>query len=263
MMYEIFPEKLSERWLIIYIDDIIFCSMTWEEYMFRISRGLGKIKSVNTNISLKKWNFGFKELKAIGDIVSGLSLGIDKKKVAEVLMKPIPQNKQKIQSFLGFSAYYRQQIEDFASIERPLYSLSDKDTVFEMTVDIVKAFESLRQDLTTTPLLLMPDFKLPFKIYKTPPGDGLGASLNKVQIISDEPVEQPICLIYRKIKLTEARYRAAKMECFCLFWALEKINSFLERCVFEFRTVCTAIKSLLNMKTPNRNMLRWKIAIQE
>ncbi|MBW0585248.1 hypothetical protein O181_124963, partial [Austropuccinia psidii MF-1] len=75
-----------------------------------------------------------------------------------------------------------------------------------MTVDRVKAFESLREALTTAPLLLMPDCKLTFKLYIDASGDGLGAALHQVQIINDKPVEGPICFISRKIKPTEARY---------------------------------------------------------
>ncbi|MBW0532725.1 hypothetical protein O181_072440, partial [Austropuccinia psidii MF-1] len=104
-----------------------------------------------------------------------------------------------------------------------------------MTVDRVKPFESSRQALTTAPLLLIPDFKLPFKLYIYASGYGIVAALHQVQIINDEPVEGPICFISRQIKPTEARYGA------------------------NF----TTFKSLLNMKTPNRNMLRWQIAIQE
>ncbi|MBW0486408.1 hypothetical protein O181_026123 [Austropuccinia psidii MF-1] len=152
MMNEVFPKEPSKGWLIIYIDDIIVCSKTWVEHMYRISRVLTKITSVNMKISLKKCPFGFKELKELGHVVSGLSLGIDKNKVAAVLLKPMPQSKQENQSSLGFAGYYRQHIKDFASISRPLYKLCDKDTVFEMTVDRVKAFASLRQALTTAPL---------------------------------------------------------------------------------------------------------------
>ncbi|MBW0537134.1 hypothetical protein O181_076849 [Austropuccinia psidii MF-1] len=94
MMNEIFPEERSEGWLTIYIDDIIFCPKAWEENMYRLSRVLTKIQFVNMKISLKKCNFGFKELKALGHVVSGLSLGIDKPKVAAVLLKPMPQNKK-------------------------------------------------------------------------------------------------------------------------------------------------------------------------
>ncbi|MBW0578657.1 hypothetical protein O181_118372 [Austropuccinia psidii MF-1] len=102
MRNEIFPEELSEGWLIIYIDDIIVCSKTWEEHMCRLSRSLTKIQSVNMKISLEKCHFGFKELKALGHVLSALSLGLDTNKVAAVLLKPMPQNKKEIQFFFGF-----------------------------------------------------------------------------------------------------------------------------------------------------------------
>ncbi|MBW0549236.1 hypothetical protein O181_088951 [Austropuccinia psidii MF-1] len=101
-----------------------------------------------------------------------------------------------------------------------------------MTVEKVKAFESLRQALTTSPLLLIPDFELPFALYIDASGDGLGAALHQVQIINDPPVEGPICFISRKIKPAEARYGESQMECLCLVWALEKLNYFLEGFVF-------------------------------
>ncbi|MBW0500128.1 hypothetical protein O181_039843 [Austropuccinia psidii MF-1] len=107
MMDEILPEDPSEQCLIIYIDDIIDCSKTWEAHIYRVFRVVTKIQSVNMKISLKKCHFGVKELKALGHVVSGLSLGIDKNKVEAVLLKPMPQNKKEMQSFLGFAGYYR------------------------------------------------------------------------------------------------------------------------------------------------------------
>ncbi|MBW0509933.1 hypothetical protein O181_049648 [Austropuccinia psidii MF-1] len=89
-----------------------------------------------------------------------------------------------------------------------------------MTVDRVKAFESLRHTLTTAPLLLMTDFKLPFKLYIDASGDGIGSALHQVQILNDKPVEVLICFISRKIKPNEDRYGASHMECLCLVWAL-------------------------------------------
>ncbi|MBW0510847.1 hypothetical protein O181_050562 [Austropuccinia psidii MF-1] len=53
------------------------------------------------------------------------------------------------------------------------------------------------------------------------------------------------------------------MECLCLVWALEKLHHYLDGSVFEVISDCNAVKSLLNMKTSNRHMLRWQIAIQE
>ncbi|MBW0553384.1 hypothetical protein O181_093099 [Austropuccinia psidii MF-1] len=53
------------------------------------------------------------------------------------------------------------------------------------------------------------------------------------------------------------------MEYLFLVWALEKLHYYLDVSVFEVITDCNSVKSLLNMKTPNRHMLRWQIAIQE
>ncbi|MBW0588262.1 hypothetical protein O181_127977 [Austropuccinia psidii MF-1] len=46
-------------------------------------------------------------------------------------------------------------------------------------------------------------------------------------------------------------------------WALEKLHCSLDGSVLEVTTDCNPVKSLLNMKTPRRNMLRWQVAIQE
>ncbi|MBW0573953.1 hypothetical protein O181_113668 [Austropuccinia psidii MF-1] len=52
------------------------------------------------------------------------------------------------------------------------------------------------------------------------------------------------------------------MECLCLVWALAKLDYYLDGSMFEVITECNAVKSLLNMKPPNRHMLRRHIAIQ-
>ncbi|MBW0538088.1 hypothetical protein O181_077803 [Austropuccinia psidii MF-1] len=172
MMNTIFPTELSEGWLIIYIDDIIICSDSWSLHLERLAIVLRKAAEVNMNISLKKCSFGFGELKALGHIVSRLSLGIDKNKVAAVLLKPISQNKKEMMSFLGFSSYYRQHLKDFPILAKSLYRIYDQKTVFEMTQERIKAYEKIRRALTEAPLLLMPEWNIPYKLYIDACGDG-------------------------------------------------------------------------------------------
>ncbi|MBW0583218.1 hypothetical protein O181_122933 [Austropuccinia psidii MF-1] len=132
-----------------------------------------------------------------------------------------------------------------------------------MTQERIKAYEKIRKALTEAPLLLIPDWNIPFKLYIDACGDGLGAALRQVQIIDDKLTEGPVCYISRQIKPTEARYGASQRECLCLVWALDKLHYYLDGSVFEVINDCNAVKSLLNMKAPERHMLRWKIAIQE
>ncbi|MBW0590041.1 hypothetical protein O181_129756 [Austropuccinia psidii MF-1] len=263
MMNTIFPTEFSEGLFIIYIDDIIICSYSWSLHLERLARVLHKVTGVNMKILLKKCNFGFEELQALGHIVSGLSFGIDKNKVAAVLLKPIHQSKKDMMSFLGFASYYRQHLKDFAILAKSLYRICNQQTVFEMTQERVEAYEKIRKALTEEPLLLMPDWNIHFKLYIDTYGDGLGEALHQVQVIDDKPTEGPVCYISRQIKPTEARYGASQMEFLCLVWALEKLHYYLDGSVFEVITDCNAVKSLLNMKSPNRHMLRCQIAIQE
>ncbi|MBW0524468.1 hypothetical protein O181_064183 [Austropuccinia psidii MF-1] len=82
MMNTIFLPGLSEGWLIFYIHDIIIFSDPWSLHLEIIARVLENVSRVNMEISLKKCNFGFEELKALGYIASGLSFDIEKNKVA-------------------------------------------------------------------------------------------------------------------------------------------------------------------------------------
>ncbi|MBW0528855.1 hypothetical protein O181_068570 [Austropuccinia psidii MF-1] len=132
-----------------------------------------------------------------------------------------------------------------------------------MSEERVNANEELKNSLRNAPFILIADWKLPFRLYIDPCGEGLGSSLHQTQIINDKPVEGSICFISRRIKPTEERYGASQVECLCLLLALKRLQYYLDGTVFDVITDCNAVKSLLNMKAPNRHMLRWQIAIQE
>ncbi|MBW0510222.1 hypothetical protein O181_049937 [Austropuccinia psidii MF-1] len=137
-----------------------------------------------------------------------------------------------MKSFLGLSSYYRKHLKDFAIHARSLYRICDKHTVFEMTQERIKAYGEIKYALTNAPLLLMPDWKIPSKLYIDACGEGLDAALHQVQILNDKPYEGPICFISQQIRPTEARYGESQIECLCLIWALEKLVYNLNGSVF-------------------------------
>ncbi|MBW0464601.1 hypothetical protein O181_004316 [Austropuccinia psidii MF-1] len=133
MMDTIFQEKILEGLMVVYIDDIIIYSETWEYHVQYIDRVLSKCTPINLEISLKKHNFGQQLLLALGDKVPDHSLSIEQNKVAEVLLKPVPKNIKEMKSFLGFSNYYRSHIRSFSHITSSPYKLCSKDVVFQIT----------------------------------------------------------------------------------------------------------------------------------
>ncbi|MBW0475454.1 hypothetical protein O181_015169 [Austropuccinia psidii MF-1] len=238
-MDPIFQEETLEGWMVVYCGDIIIYSETWEDHVQYINRVLSKFTPINLKISLKKCNFGQKEFLALGDKFSGLSLSIDHDKLLQ------------------------KHIRSFSHITSSIYKLCSKDLVFKITKERRDAYERIKHELTNAPVLILPNFEIPLKLYiDAASSQGLGAALHQRQIVHGEPREGVICYISRKLKYSEARYGATHTECLFLVWALEKLHYYLEGAVLEVYTDCTALKSLLNIKNTNRHMLRWQIAIQ-
>ncbi|MBW0563418.1 hypothetical protein O181_103133 [Austropuccinia psidii MF-1] len=203
--------------MVVYIDDIIIYSETWEDHEQYIDRVLSKCTPINLKISLKKCNFGQQELLALGHKVSGLSLAIHQNEVAEVLQKPVPKSIKEMQSFLGFASYYRNHINNSAHITSSLYKLCSKDVVLEITKKRRDAYERIKHELTDEPVLILPDFELSFKLYiDAACSQGLGGALHQRQIVDGESREGVICYISRQLKDSEARYGATQTECLCL-----------------------------------------------
>ncbi|MBW0479933.1 hypothetical protein O181_019648 [Austropuccinia psidii MF-1] len=116
----IFQEEILEGWMVVYSDDIIIYSETWEDHVQYIDRVLSKCTPINLKISLKKCNFGQQELLDLGHKLSGLSLVIPQNNKAALLQKPLPTNNKEMQYFLGFDSYYRDHIKNFAHITSSL-----------------------------------------------------------------------------------------------------------------------------------------------
>ncbi|MBW0515410.1 hypothetical protein O181_055125 [Austropuccinia psidii MF-1] len=104
MMDTVFQEEVVEGWMVVYIDDLIIYSETWEDHVQYIDRVLSKCTPINLKISLKKCNFGQQELLALGHKVSSLSLAIDQNKVAAVPLKPVPKTQKRCNISLGLLA---------------------------------------------------------------------------------------------------------------------------------------------------------------
>ncbi|MBW0465335.1 hypothetical protein O181_005050 [Austropuccinia psidii MF-1] len=200
MMDTIFHEIL-EFWMVVYIDDNLIYSETWEDHVHYIDIVLSKCTPISLSISLKNCNFCQQELLALGHEVSGLSLAIGQNKVAEVLLKPGPKNMKEMQYFLGFASYYRNQIRNFSHITSSMYKLCSKDVVFEITKERRYSYERIKHELTNAYVLVLPDFELPFKLYiDAACSQGLGAALHQRQIVEGEPRKGVICYIFGKLK---------------------------------------------------------------
>ncbi|GJW92596.1 reverse transcriptase domain-containing protein [Tanacetum coccineum] len=112
----------------------------------------------------EKCHFMVKEGIVLGHKVSSAGLEVDKAKIDVISKLPPPTNIKGIRSFLGHAGFYRRFIKDFSKIARPLTKLLEKDTPFEFDDECQKAFESLKEKLTCAPVIVSPNWNLPFEL---------------------------------------------------------------------------------------------------
>jgi hypothetical protein len=76
-----------------------------------------------------------------------------------------PKDVRGIKSFIGMAGYYRCFIEGFSKIVRPMAALLAKKVEFKWTLACQKSFETLKEKLTTAPVLILLDVHKPFSVY--------------------------------------------------------------------------------------------------
>ncbi|GJY39624.1 reverse transcriptase domain-containing protein, partial [Tanacetum coccineum] len=105
-----------------------------------------------------------KECVVLGHKISKSRIEVDKAKVDVIAKLPHPTFVKGVRSFLGHVRFYRRFIQDFSKIGRPMTHLLEKKTPFIFSKDCIEAFNILKKNLTEAPILVAPDWDLPFKI---------------------------------------------------------------------------------------------------
>ncbi|GJT86621.1 reverse transcriptase domain-containing protein [Tanacetum coccineum] len=89
---------------------------------------------------------------------------VDKAKVDVIAKLPHPTTVKGVRSFLGHAGFYRRFIKDFSKISRPMTHLLEKNTPFIFSDECIQAFQTLKKKLTEAPILIAPDWDLPFEL---------------------------------------------------------------------------------------------------
>nr|GEU82822.1 reverse transcriptase domain-containing protein [Tanacetum cinerariifolium] len=105
-----------------------------------------------------------KEGVVFGHKISKNRIEVDKAKVDVISKLPHPTTVKGIRCFLGHAGFYRRFIQDFSKIAQSMTRLLEKDTPFFFSKECVKAFQTFKRKLTKAPILIAPDWDLPFEL---------------------------------------------------------------------------------------------------
>ena len=244
LMEHIFGDQ-SFQTLLLYLDDVVVFSTTFEQHLQRLGLVLGRLRAQNLKLKLSKCHFFAQEVQYLGHVISAAGVATDPEKTRVVAEWPRPQTARDLRSFLGFASYYRRFVPKFATHAAPLHRLvaaagGTKKTpglgvnLTEHWDDQCEAsFCALKARLTSAPVLAYADFSKPFVLDIDASFEGLGAVLSQEQ----DGGRRPIAYASRGLRPTErnmSNYSSRKLELLGLKWAVtEKFREYLlgHRCV--------------------------------
>nr|GEU51785.1 hypothetical protein [Tanacetum cinerariifolium] len=149
--------------------------------------------------SQEKCHFRVKEGIVLGHKISKNELEVDRAKFDVITKLPHPTIVKGVRSFLGHVSFYRRFIQDFSKISRPMTHLLEKETPFVFSKDCIDAFETLKKKLTEAPILVVPDWNLPFELMCDARDFTIGAVLGQRKTKHFQPIH------YASKTMTEAQ----------------------------------------------------------
>ncbi|KAF8088687.1 hypothetical protein N665_0532s0047 [Sinapis alba] len=185
----------------------------------------------------------------LAHIVSGEGVAADPEKVQAIREWPRPTTVTEVRSFLGLAAYYRKFVKDFSFIAKPLTKLTGKGVPFIWAEETEKAFNTLKEALTTAPVLALPEQGKPYTVYTDASRVGLGCVL-----MQDGRV---IAYASRQLRKHEDNYSTHDLELAAVVFALRIWRSYLYGEEVEVYTDHQSLKYLFTQAELNLRQRRW------
>ncbi|XP_075500116.1 putative mitochondrial protein AtMg00860 [Primulina tabacum] len=142
--------------IVVFIDDILVYSSNEHDHEEHLRIALQTLREKELYAKFKKCEFWLKSVSFLGHVISEAGVSVDPKKVEEITEWPKPKNATDIRSFLGLAVYYRKFVEGFSSIAIPLTKLIQKNSKFVWDEGCEKSFQTLKEKLASTPVLILP-----------------------------------------------------------------------------------------------------------
>uniref|UniRef100_A0A4W5K794 Gypsy retrotransposon integrase-like protein 1 n=1 Tax=Hucho hucho TaxID=62062 RepID=A0A4W5K794_9TELE len=256
---DVFRDMLN-RWVIVYIDDILVYSNTYEEHVQHVRTVLQRLIDHQLYAKAEKCEFHQTSTSFLGYIINQEGVAMDEKKVKAVLDWPLPVTLKEVQRFLGFANFYRRFIRNFSSVASPLTSMTKRNAPhLTWSTTAQEAFAELKSRFTSAPILHHPNPELPFTVEVDASNTGIGAILSQRH---GSPLKLYPCAYYsRKLSPAEQNYDVGNRELLAMKAAMEEWRHWLEgsKHPFVILTDHKNLEYLRSAKRLNPRQARWAL----
>ncbi|GJS25454.1 reverse transcriptase domain-containing protein [Tanacetum coccineum] len=240
-------------------DDFSVFGSSFDHCLKNLEKMLKRCEETNLVLNWEKCHFMVKEGIVLGHKVLGYGIEVDKAKIKAIFKLPYPTNVKAIRSFLGHVGFYKRFIKDFSQIARPMTQLLVKDSPFNFSEECIHAFKTLKRELTQAPIMIKPDWSLPFEIM-------CDASDYAVRAVLGQRIDKhfkPIHYTSKTMNEAQENYTMTKKELLAIVFAFNKFCQYL---VLSKNIVFTdhyALRYLFTKQDAKPCLIRWILLLQE
>ncbi len=255
--------KLKWQCALVYVDDILIFSQSYDQHVKDLDMVLTKLREAGVHLGAEKCSFLRESIPYLGMNISAEGILPDPNKVKAVSEWQYPQTLNEVRQFLGMTGYYRKFVQNYAHHAAPLLQLIREQPKGNKlppgpTDEQLAAFEYLKAQLVSAPILSHPNFDVPFEVQTDASKRGLGAVL--CQRIDGR--EHVIAYISRVLQPSEMAYDIHKKEMLAIVWAVKLWRPYLSGRSF---TLVTDNQAIAWAKKQSKNALvaRWNMELCE
>lgn len=248
----------------IYFDDILIHSKSTNDHIQHIEAIFKLFNKYNLSINLNKSKFLLKKIEFLGFSVSNGIIQPSAAKTEIIKNFPQPKNKKELERFIGLSNYFRNLIENYATIILPLQKLKHSSK-FNWSEDCTNSFSTLKNKLSSSPIVHMPNptrkyVMRPFVIQSDASHKGMGAVLLQRDENNNEFVIEYASKAFTKCELN---YPTIKKEATALVWSIKRFHHYLFGRNFLLESDHRPLQWLMSKKDTMGSLGRMALLLQQ
>ncbi|CAF1177889.1 unnamed protein product [Rotaria sordida] len=256
------------KYALAYIDDVIIYSKTFEEHLSHLNEICTILKNARFRLNPEKCEIARTQTDYLGHRIKNGEIRPSPTNIHGLLNTRLPQTADEACKFVKAAEYYRKFIPNFSQIAEPLRKFvpttrtqrkKGQKTIITLTHEEIKAFEQLKNFLTTDLVLRLPNNRFPFKVQTDASDEGIGAVLLQIYPEGD----RPIAYLSKKFTQAQRKWSPMEQECYAFICALDKWHNYLSGITFIWETDHKALTQLNKKAQINKRCERWRLKILE
>jgi len=262
IMNELLRNLINMGKVAVFINNVIVGTETEEGHDELVVEVIRRLEENNLYVKLEKCKWKVREVGFLGVVIGPERIKMKEEKVKGVLEWLTPKCVKDVQKFLGLANYYRQFIEGFASVARPLHDMVKKDKKWEWTEKQEKAFKELKKRFTEELVLAAPDLDKKMRMKVDMSDYVMGGVLS---MECGDGLWRLVVFLSKSLNETERNYKIHDKEMLAIVRGLEAWRHLLEGVQFKFK-IWTDHKNLeyfMKVQKLNRRQARWALYLSQ